>query len=660
MANPQYPVKDYSGFFKYKLANKVFGELLLIANTWFKSKATPPCSYTVGYFDRLTCYNDIYLARSINDNSYSFTKSVKNMNDTHVGGSNCFNDFSTSSSYTSVELNSKKFVMCLTLKKVSDYLNNNPYFTFFYECSNSTETGTTGVSGNPFYGDAISTENVLATYGNYYMVTDIRFYTETTAGVVNAFNPRTLSSFYDIVLRFNAKGAYSVSSTESKYEVDTDILFGLKRSFLLSIITQPAGNGIGLHYKFLNGINGCHCLYPDISAKTKGTPLSGNNGNMIMFTMTTLKAILNGIGIPWTFNTSMAMYNSETLFNDGYVPAGQPNNEIGGGDGNGDNADDETPTYEPAITGVGAFNKNYAICAEELNNLSTFLWNATFLDNFRLLFNNPAETVIGIRMYPFSLTAHDATHVGALEAIRLGNVNAETAFGRPITGGYNAVFDMGTYLLPEYFGSALDYEPYTTISIYLPYIGIKDIETNDVVGKTLQVKYVIDITTGGTVINIYSNNQLRYTYSGKIGIDLPISSTNASEQTAGLMFGIAGGAVGLTASALTGNALGAVGSVLATAKSVASAQRHVAKGGYNTPNAGLYMPQMVYLIINRPVQSLASTFGKTHGFPCNVSKTLSELNDYTEVENPILDNIPATDEEKAEIKTLLETGVYIE
>ena len=67
-----------------------------------------------------------------------------------------------------------------------------------------------------------------------------------------------------------------------------------------------------------------------------------------------------------------------------------------------------------------------------------------------------------------------------------------------------------------------------------------------------------------------------------------------------------------------------------------------------------------YLIIHRPIQSLAKTYAQNKGYTSNISATLSSLTGYTEVEYIHLTGINgATDSELNEIERLLKDGVII-
>ena len=327
--------------------------------------------------------------------------------------------------------------------------------------------------------------------------------------------------------------------------------------------------------------------------------------------------------------------------------------------GDGDNTSDNTTILTPAFNGAGHFNRMYAISETQVKNVRNFLWNGSLFDitTFQKLFSNPMEAVIGLRYFPFDLQTHDASGLGASESMRIGNIDIGLS-GLPVLSTYNQIFDLGTFDLNEYFGTAMDYEPYQKLAIYLPYIGIKPININNFMGSAIGIKYIVDIMTGECIATLWRNDQLLEHYEGKIGINISVSASNDAQYNAGLLMSVVSGGVAI-AGALTANPMIATGGILSAAKSVASNQHHYTSGGLNSPNSSLYMPQYPYLIIQRPVQSLSSNFQLEEGYPLNAKETLSDLSGMTVCSNPILTGLTCTDEEKSEVYSILTSGVIL-
>ena len=509
----------------------------------------------------------------------------------------------------------------------------------------------------------------ISTYGSKKIITEISFYSDATIPrtlIGKVFRPVSpATNKRDLLFRFSATEARSVLNGYTEWHGNFDIYTPVLANLFMSFIDRTVYNAYGnCHGRSVGAVANLHTLNGDIDTILASESSPADNARIydtrryiIFDNESTITKYLNMLNVPFAYSSSDAINTPVDDLPD-FVPIGQGENTTGGGDGTGDNTSDSIENYSPTLTPISSFNTHYAITKSALSNLANYLWNSTFLDDIDLLFNNPMEGVISCRMFPFSIYQHDVSHMGSEEYIVIGNVTT-TAYAYPIRSGYNCVFNMGSITIDEYYGSAMDYAPYTTIHIYLPYIGIKELEINDCMGKTLNIKYVVDITTGACIAEIFSGSQLLYTYDGKMGVEVPINSSNAAQFVSSLALTGITAAAGVGIGAATGNPLAIAGTVLSTAKSVAGNQLHINKGGSNSPFAGLFMPQYCYVIINRPIQSLASSFGATFGFPCNVTKTLSTLTGFTQIDEVHITGINATSDEITEIYNLLKQGVIL-
>lgn len=318
------------------------------------------------------------------------------------------------------------------------------------------------------------------------------------------------------------------------------------------------------------------------------------------------------------------------------------------GSGEGDDGyKDDTDKGEEDITdgasnSVGVLTTTYAMTIERLNQLGGFLWGANIFDEFSLVNSNPIENIISCKNIPISLSGTD-------EIIHLGNVDTGTN-GAKVSSNFSTL-NVGQIALPTKYNSFLDFAPYTKITIYLPYIGFKEIDATIAIGKTLKVAYVADVITGGCIAQIFINGVRFYEFSGEMGVDIPITASNRAQVEASYI----SNAVGMGASLASGNITGAVDSVLASA---------TAKYNYSstdTPNANCVasVNRTCYVIIERPTYQELSKFNHTKGKMCNLSKTIGNLKGFTICDSNIdLSGIIATEQEKQEISSILSSGFF--
>ena len=79
------------------------------------------------------------------------------------------------------------------------------------------------------------------------------------------------------------------------------------------------------------------------------------------------------------------------------------------------------------------------------------------------------------------------------------------------------------------------------------------------------------------------------------------------------------------------------------------------------PSSGVAqtLPQYCYMVVTRPESDEQAGYNNTVGYACNKWQTLGSKQGLVIVENPQLDGLSATEQEKEMLKNLLENGVYI-
>lgn len=322
----------------------------------------------------------------------------------------------------------------------------------------------------------------------------------------------------------------------------------------------------------------------------------------------------------------------------------------GGGDGTQDPSSDPIdfpalPTGGALASGaITAFKVTPAIMAAVFQKL----WDTSIFDisTFQKLTDSPLDNLISLQCVPIAVTEGNTAN------IMLGNFNTTQA-AHKVTQEYYTI-DCGSLTIDRYWGSALDQDPYTKVQIFLPFIGIKDLDTDDVMGKTIHVKYNYSIFDGNMTAQIKCGNAVLYKYPGNVRETIPVTArVNDALQR------IATSAASLPVAAI-GGAAGVASLAISTAVNVAMAKTHTTRSGELQGSTGLLDDFVPYLIIHRPIQSLAENFRNYKGYPSNITSVLSGLTGYTEVEYIHLTGINgATDTELAEIENLLKNGVII-
>lgn len=282
----------------------------------------------------------------------------------------------------------------------------------------------------------------------------------------------------------------------------------------------------------------------------------------------------------------------------------------------------------------------------QLSSFSRWLWSSNFIDNIPKLLNDPMESIVDLHIiYATPNTSGSST-------IQCGYLDSGVS-SKVVSNQYINIA-CGAIKIDRYFNNVLDYSPYTTIKCFLPFIGVVDLDTNEVMNSTLNITYRVDVLSGACLAQISVSRDdfgaVMYTFGGTCSVQLPISASNMSSMIKGMFGGIANGAtVGGVPGAIAGALLGGF-----------TGKMQVAHSGSIGSNAGAMGGKIPYLIITRPKSYEANNYSSYYGLPSNKTVKLSSCTGYTRVKDIHLENISsATDDELNEIESLLKEGVII-
>ena len=317
-----------------------------------------------------------------------------------------------------------------------------------------------------------------------------------------------------------------------------------------------------------------------------------------------------------------------------------------------------TPTPpDPSISGGGGSATGlanlYNPTLAQVKQFSRWLWGSDGLnlDQLKKLLQDPMQAIIGLHvMYATPTT-------GANRDIQVGYINSGVQ-SKIVTEQYTEI-DCGTVRINEYFGDARDYSPYTQVYCYLPFIGIVELNADDVVNSTLGIKYKIDVLTGCCLAQLtvkkYGLDAVLYTYTGNCAVQMPITSGNYLSTVSSLLGAVVSGA----AAVATGGALAPVAIGAAANAMGGGARASVAMSGSLGSNAGAMGIRKPYLIIKRVESADANGYNEFYGYPTNKRVNLSQLTGYVRVKDINLSGTNATEDEQNEIVTLLKEGVIL-
>lgn len=314
-----------------------------------------------------------------------------------------------------------------------------------------------------------------------------------------------------------------------------------------------------------------------------------------------------------------------------------------------DTGSGDSPIVVPATGSASALYAIYNPTLSQINAFGAWLWSDNFIEQIKKLFNDPMQAIIGLhKVYATPATS------GA-QNIKVGYLDSGVS-ANVVSNQYTTI-DCGTVTLSEYFHNVFDYSPYTQINLYLPFIGIVNLDNADVMRSSIHIVYHVDVFSGACLAEVKVTRDgaggTIYQYTGNASVTLPISSGSYM----GIVTSIASIAGGIAGTIASGGA--ALPMLASAAGSALNARAKVEHSGGFSGNAGAMGGKIPYLIISRPQVALANDFQKYIGYPANYTTKLSACSGYVKVLECHVENVNATNTELTEIESLLKEGVLI-
>ena len=335
-----------------------------------------------------------------------------------------------------------------------------------------------------------------------------------------------------------------------------------------------------------------------------------------------------------------------------------------------------------------SFIGTYAMTATELQSVGDRIFSTNIWDqilNKLQGINGFNDCILSAVQIPVAVT-----NVTSGVAFRVGGVEVTGSSVSKTTTRY-IWRDMGAITLKEVWGSARDYTD-TSVSIFLPYVGMKEIDTDIAVNATMTLRAYIDIWTGDVLYLMHTSNAGRqqyyrqehvsYRWSGNCGKQVQLGRVDNSTQLLGVLGAVAGVAVAGAGAAHALGVAGASKAALASSEAGIAAMKAGAKtalisgavpavttgfkpivqsSGGIAGSVGAMDYQKAYLVVKRAVPQYPNNWREKIGAPRYQTFAIEDLQGYTLFSDVKLDNMGiAVKEEVEELKRLLTTeGVIL-
>lgn len=352
--------------------------------------------------------------------------------------------------------------------------------------------------------------------------------------------------------------------------------------------------------------------------------------------------------------------------------------------------DGETLTVMGEAGNRGIFSQVYIVPLAGLYEIANALYDTDpgglwedIKKGLEMYGQNPIDAVSNLAFYPLDMSAilpNSSQNYIYFGGYKFNMTNAVARVANP--NGYKT---LGTMTIKRSFKSWRDYEPYTKLFIYLPYIGTYQLELSRYYDKATELRYYFDVTTNTVLCALLADNKLTDYWTGQMGVNMPITMTNfalyAQTQIQTLLGGIGGGisgganmAAGVQNAVKGGAATTAaaaslgVGAGLMIDATIAKTMYGITQNNINnfaktkggsTSMLNEFLPQYPYFIFEVQEDCAPANYGQIFGYPSMKSGRINSFGGFLKVHNVDLNVSGATESEREKILSLLMNGIYI-
>lgn len=181
-----------------------------------------------------------------------------------------------------------------------------------------------------------------------------------------------------------------------------------------------------------------------------------------------------------------------------------------------------TKQYILSGTFVKLLGEQLYNCIVDLTDNDTDVTELSNKIKSEFLVNDPIDCIVSLRRFPTQppIKQQGDDNLVHLLLGRYDTLLSVYELAHP-TGTYT--FTLSTPIYPVFGDSFADYEPYVSMELYIPFCGTVQLHPQDILGRKLSVKLIMDYTTGTATAFVLSGDLAIETITGTLGVDIPVS-----------------------------------------------------------------------------------------------------------------------------------------
>lgn len=367
--------------------------------------------------------------------------------------------------------------------------------------------------------------------------------------------------------------------------------------------------------------------------------------------------------IPNTFLEDRMLFDPNA---DGYAEEDTDDGPGGGVDGlptapSYPGTDVDFPSLPTGATAFGFSRMNlYKPSAAQLGQALDILYSdssestlETIIESCKKWWYKPDQYCIGLMLSPVDASTSTSKN------IKFGKYDSEVS--APCVTDQYQIVDMGSVTVPLQYGSFLDFSGFAACKIFLPFIGFRSLNVDEIMGATIYCKYYVDMCTGSAVAMLKisrssCNSSIYYSFDCNVNVQVPLTANSYAQVVSSIITaGTAAIGTAVTGGLAAGGAAAVAGGLGVSGHGFAA---DLTQSGNLSSNNGVMGEFKPYVCIQFPVASQPNNYNNIKGKPSDSYVSLGSVSGYTVVDQVHLEGITtATDEEVREIEQMLKSGV---
>ena len=320
-------------------------------------------------------------------------------------------------------------------------------------------------------------------------------------------------------------------------------------------------------------------------------------------------------------------------------------------DGYEDLSDGEPSGFD----GDAVLTTTYSMPKLTMQSVGADLWSQTYYNVLKVQ-NNPIENVIACKWYPMSITGTPNT------PIKIGDVTLGVSadkIGTMYTKSFGSYKHVTTTGRPGY----LSMTPYCVVKLHLPYVGVVQLDATEIYKRTLSGKYVVDLITGDVLVILYLDGNPYMTLTGKMGVDIPLTSTNRVQTELAAASRTLSAVIGGAGHILAADAGGAVGAAASGIMSIMGMDYSSQRCTSHSPACCTYENLWIFVEVQYNPTKVSAGYKAQRGLPAHLYQTLQYMKNqgggFVQIDGRTTINVAMTDEENRMLEQIMTSGFYL-